>query len=48
MVRLAVGEPEQALLQDGVAFVPQREGKAQPLLIVGDSPQPVLAPPVGP
>ena len=48
MVRLAVGEPEQALLQDRVALVPQREGKAQPLLVIADPPQPVLAPPVGP
>ena len=48
MVRLAVGEPEQALLQDRVALVPQREGKAQPLLVIADPPEPVLAPPVGP
>ena len=48
VVRLAVGEPEQALLQDGIALVPQREGEAQPLLLVADAPQPVLAPAVSP
>ena len=39
VVRLAVGEPEQALLQDRVALVPQRQRKAQPLLVVADSPR---------
>jgi len=44
-----LGEPVQALpSKDGVALVPHRESKAQPLLVVADSPQPVLAPPVGP
>ena len=40
MVALAVGQPEQALLQNRVPLVPQREGKAQPLLVVGDPPSP--------
>ena len=48
MVRLAVGEPEQALFQDRVALVPQRQRKAQPLLVIAESAEPVLAPPVGP
>ena len=47
VVALAVGEPEQALLQDRVALVPQRQRKAQPLLVVAESAEPVLAPPVG-
>ena len=47
VVALAVGQPEQALLQDGVPLVPQRQREAQPLLVVADSPQAVLAPAVG-
>ena len=47
VVRLAVGEPEQALFQDRVALVPQRQRKAEPLLVIAESPEPVLAPPVG-
>ena len=46
MVALAVSEPEQALLQDGIPLVPQREGKAQPLLVIADSSQSVFAPAV--
>ncbi len=48
MVRLAVGEPVQPLLQDGVALVPQRQGEAELLLVIADPPHPVLAPAVGP
>src|SRR5262245_59386117 len=44
VVALAVGEPEEALLQDRVAFVPEGEGKAQPLAVVRDAPEAVLAP----
>ena len=47
MVPLAVGEPEQALFQDRVPLVPQRQRKAQPLLVIAEAPEPVLAPPVG-
>ena len=47
VVALAVGEPEQALLQDRVALVPQRQRKAQPLLVVAEPAEPVLAPLVG-
>ena len=47
VVALAVGEPEQPLFQDRVPLVPERERKAQPLLVVGDSAQAVFAPPVG-
>src|SRR5262249_54854093 len=44
---LAVGQAEQALLQDRVRAVPQRQGEAQVLLIVADAGEAVLAPPVG-
>jgi hypothetical protein len=47
MVRLTVGESEQALFQDRVPLVPQREREAQPLLVVREAPQTVLAPSVG-
>ena len=47
VVALRAGQPERALLQDGVAPVPQRQGKAQPLLDVAEPGQPVLPPPVG-
>src|SRR4029077_5136366 len=48
VVRLVVGESEQALLEDRVALVPQRHGKAQPLLVIADSSKPILAPAVRP
>ena len=34
MIALVVREPEQALLQDRVALVPQRQRKTKPLLVV--------------
>src|SRR5262249_61345763 len=45
---LAAGEAEQALLQDGIVTVPQRDGEAQPPVVVRDSGDAVLAPPVRP
>ena len=48
VVPLAVGEAERALLEDGIPLVPEGEGEAETLLVVGDPAQPVLAPPVGP
>jgi len=35
VVALAVGEAEEALLEDGILSVPEGQGKAQPLLVVG-------------
>src|SRR5207249_6973177 len=46
VVALAAGQPEQALLEDRVAPVPQRQREAQPAVIVGDSGDAVLAPAV--
>src|SRR4029077_19378725 len=48
VVALAVGQPEHPLLEDRVLAVPQRERQAQPLLIVGDARDSVLAPAVRP
>src|SRR5215471_10799678 len=44
MVPFTIREPEQALLENGVIPVPERQGKAESLLIVGDPRQTVLAP----
>ena len=48
VVALAVGEAEQALLQDRIAAVPKRQREAEPLLLVGNAGDAVLAPAVGP
>ncbi len=48
VVALGVGQAEEALLKNRVPLVPQRERQAQALLVVADSGQAVLAPPVGP
>src|SRR5713101_4342851 len=47
VIALAVGQPEQTLLDDGIFAVPQSQGETKPLLIVRDSGQAVLAPAVG-
>jgi len=47
VVPLAVGEAERALLEDGVPLVPEGEGEAETLLVVGDPAEAVLAPLVG-
>src|SRR5262249_42106133 len=47
VVALTVGQPEQPLLEDGVVAVPQGQGEAEALPVVGDAGQPVLAPAVG-
>ena len=47
VVALAVGQAEEPLLEDRILAVPQRQREAEPLLVVGDAGQPVLAPAVG-
>ena len=47
VVAFAVGQPKQALFKNRVLFVPQGQGKAQPLVVIGDSGQTVLAPAIG-
>ena len=47
VIALAVGQAEQALLEDRVLAVPQGEREAEPLLVVGDAGEAVLAPAVG-
>ena len=46
VVRFAVGEPEQTLLEDRIPLVPQRQRKTEPLFVVAESTEPVLAPPI--
>src|SRR4029450_9751872 len=47
VVALRARKAEEALLQDRVLPVPERESEAQPPLAVRDSEKPVLAPAVG-
>ena len=44
VVALAVGQAEQAFLEDRVLAVPQGQRKAEPLMVVGDPGQAVLTP----
>ncbi len=46
VVSLWTGEPEQALLEDGIVPVPQRQRQAEVLTRIADSSQPVLVPTV--
>src|SRR5262249_13460629 len=48
VIALAIGEPEHALFQDRVAFVPQRKSEAQTLRVVRDASEAILAPAIGP
>ena len=47
VIAFAVGQAEQAFLEDRVLAVPQGQREAEPLLVVGDAGQAVLAPAVG-
>src|SRR4030095_15825247 len=47
VIPLVVGEPEQPLLEDRIMAVPQSEGEAELLPVVGDSRQPIFAPAIG-
>jgi hypothetical protein len=47
VIALAVRQPEQAFLENGIFAIPEREGKTEQLLLVADAGQPVLAPVIG-
>jgi hypothetical protein len=47
VIAFAVGQAEQALLQDRVFAVPQREREAQPLFVVGNAAEAVFSPAIG-
>src|SRR5260370_32022173 len=44
VVAFAVGQPEEALLEDGVLAVPQGQAEAKELMVIADAGQTVLAP----
>ncbi len=48
VVALAVGQAEQPFLQDRVLAVPERQRQAQPLMLVAEPGDAVLAPAIGP
>src|SRR5262249_43222304 len=48
VVPLAVRQTEEPLLEDGVLAVPQGDGEAQELVVVGDPGQAVLSPAIRP
>ncbi len=48
VIAFAVGQAEGALLQDRVDAVPQRQREAEPLLVVAEAGEAVLAPAIGP
>jgi hypothetical protein len=48
VIALAVGQPEQALLENRILSVPQRQREAEIFLVVGDARQAVLTPAIGP
>ena len=48
MIALMRSEPEQTLFQDRIARVPEGHREAQPLVVIADPRNPILAPPVGP
>src|SRR5262245_45353306 len=47
MVAFAVGQPEQALLDDRISTIPQSEREAEALAVVANAGQTILAPAVG-
>jgi hypothetical protein len=48
VVALGVRQAEEALLQNRILAVPQRQGEAEPLFVVADARQAVPSPAVGP
>ncbi len=47
MIGFAIGQSEQALFEDRVFPVPERQRKTEPLLVVRDTGEAVLPPPIG-
>ncbi len=48
VVAFAVGQPEESLFEDRVLAVPKREAQAEPLLVVTETGDSILAPAIGP
>src|SRR5262249_11379751 len=47
VIAFAVGQAEQAFLQDRIGAVPERDGEAEALLIVTHTRYPILTPTIG-
>ena len=47
VIAFGIGEPEQPLLEDRIAMVPQCDGEAEQQPIVANAADPVLAPAIG-
>ena len=47
MITFAVGQPEEAFFENRVLAIPQRQGEAKPLLLIGDAGDSVFPPPIG-
>src|SRR6516225_9953086 len=47
VIALGIGQSEEALLQDRVLSVPQGNSKAQPVVVVAETGQAILAPVIG-
>src|SRR6185437_7741415 len=47
VIAFGIGETEQALLEDRVLAVPQSDGEAEELAVVGDAGNAILAPAIG-
>src|SRR5438034_8500016 len=48
VVSLAIGQAEEALLDDWIAPIPQRDSKAQPAFAIADSQKPIFPPAIRP
>jgi hypothetical protein len=48
VIALTVGQPKEALFEDGILSIPEGQGEAKPLFFVRDTRQTILSPPVGP
>src|SRR5712671_565138 len=48
MVAFGIGQPEQPLLEDRIAAVPQRKTEAEQQLVIAKAADPVFAPAIGP
>ena len=47
VVAFVVGQPKQPFLENRIVAVPQRDGEAEPLMIVGNSRKAIFAPAIG-
>jgi hypothetical protein len=48
MITLAASEAKEPFFQDRVTTIPERQGKAQPLVVIRDASEAVFTPAIGP